>query len=61
MGQAGGFLGKLLGPLPKTEFPFMKYLLKPLARTTLTPLGLTVVAAERDAAVDKNWFVNKRC
>ena len=39
----------------------MKYLLKPLARTTLTPLGLTVVAAERDAAVDKNWFVNKRC
>ena len=33
IGQSGGFLGKLLGPLLKTGLPLIGNILKPLAKT----------------------------
>ena len=33
--QSGGFLGRLLEPLLKTGLPFMKIVLKPLAKSDL--------------------------
>ena len=42
--QSGCFLGKLLGPLLKTELPLIKSLIKPLAKNVLIPLGLTAAA-----------------
>ena len=43
--QSGGFLGTLLGPLLKTGLPLTKNVLKPLAKRTLIPLGLTASAS----------------
>ena len=43
-GQSGGFLGRLLGPLLKTGLPSIGNVLKPLAKSVLTPLGLTEAA-----------------
>ena len=37
--QSGGFLGRLLGPLLKTELPLMKSVIQPLAKSILIPLG----------------------
>ena len=56
IGQSGGFLGRLLGPLLKTGLPSMKNALKPLAKSVLIPLGLTAVASATDAAIQKNIF-----
>ena len=39
--QSGGFLGRLLGPLLKTELPLIENVIKPLAKSVLIPLGLT--------------------
>ena len=36
--QLGGFLGKLLGPLLKTESPLIKKVITPLAKSILIPL-----------------------
>ena len=55
IGQSGGFLGRLLGPLLKTGLPLMKNVLKPLAKSALIPLGL-IAAAATDAAIYKNMF-----
>ena len=52
--QSGGFLGRLLRPLLKTGLPLMKNVLKPLAKSVLIPLGLTV--AVTDAAIPKKIF-----
>ena len=54
IGQTGGFLGRLLGPLPKTGLPLMKKVLKTLAKSLLTPLGLTASASV--AAIHKKMF-----
>ena len=43
--QPGGFPGKLFGPLLKTGLPLMKNLIKPLGKSVLIPLGLTVASA----------------
>ena len=51
--QSGGFLGKLLGPLPKTGLPLMKSVIKPLAKSVLIPLGLTAAASAADAGIHK--------
>ena len=56
IGQSGGFLGRLLGPLLKTELPLMRNALKPLAKSVLTPLGLTPAASAVDAAIQKTMF-----
>ena len=42
--QSGGFLGRPLGPLLKTELPLTKSVIKPLAKNVLIPLGLTAAA-----------------
>ena len=51
--QLGGFLGKLLGPLLKTELPLIKNVIKPLAKSVLIPLGLTAAASVADAGIYK--------
>ena len=51
--QSGVFLGRLLGPLLKTGLPLMKNVIKSLAKSILTPLGLTAAAAAADAGIHK--------
>ena len=51
IGKSGEFLGKLLGPLLKTDMPLMKNILKPLSKNDLIPLGLRAAAAATDAAI----------
>ena len=58
IGQSGEFLGRLLGPLPKTRLPLIKNVLKPLAKSVLIPLGLTVAASATDASIHKKMFVS---
>ena len=48
--QLGGFLGRLLGPLPKIGLPLISNVVKPLAKSVLIPLGLTAAA---DAGIHK--------
>ena len=56
IGQSGGFLDRLLGPLLKTGLLLMKNVLKPLAKSILIPLGLTSAASATDAAIHKKLF-----
>ena len=56
IGQSGGFLGRLLGPLLKTGLPLLGNVLKPLAKRVLIPLGLTAVASATDLAIHENMF-----
>ena len=56
IGQSGGFLGRILGPLLKTGLPLMKNVLKPLAKSVLMLLGLTAAALATDAAIHKKMF-----
>ena len=51
--QSGGFFGRLLGPLLKTGLPLIKNVIKPLAKSVLIPLGLTVAASAADAGIHK--------
>ena len=54
--QSGGFLGRLLGPLLETGLPLIKNLIKPLAKSVLIPLGLTVAASAADTGIlKKSW------
>ena len=50
---SGWFLGRLLGPLLKTELPLMKNVIKSLAKSVLSPLGLTAAASAVDARIHK--------
>ena len=45
IGQSGGFLGRLLGPLLKPGLPLIKNGLKSLVKSVLIPLGLTAAAS----------------
>ena len=56
IGQSGGFLGRLLGPLLKTRLPSIGNVLKPLAKTIFILLGLPKVAPATDAAIHKKMF-----
>ena len=49
--QPAGFLGRLLGPLLKTGLPFIKNVIKPLAKSVLISLGLTAAALVADAGI----------
>ena len=51
--QSGGFLGRLLSPLLKTELPPIKSVIKTLAKNVLIPLGLKVAASAADAGIHK--------
>ena len=39
IGQSGGFLGRLFGPLLKTRLPLIGNVLKPFVKSVLIPLG----------------------
>ena len=52
IGQSGGFLGRRLGSLLKSELLWIGNVLKPLAKSVLIPLGLTAASAT-DAAIHK--------
>ena len=54
--QSGGFSGRLLGPLLKTELPLIGNVLKQLAKIVLIPLGLTAAASATNAAIHKKMF-----
>ena len=57
IGQSGGFLARLLGPLLKTRFPLKGNVLKLLPKRVLIPSGLAAVAAAAtDAVIHKNIF-----
>ena len=53
--QSGGFLGRLLGPLLKTGLPLTKNVVKPLAKSVLIPLRLTVAASAANAGIHKKY------
>ena len=58
IGQSGGFLGRLLWPLLKTDFPLMKNVLKPLAESVLVPLALTAaILAKKDFGSAMSTFI----
>ena len=56
VGQSGGFLGRLLGPLLKTGFHLIRNVLKSLAKSFLIPLGSTAAASAIDAAIHEKIF-----
>ena len=56
IGQSGGYLSRILGPLLKTGLPLMKNVLKPLAKNVLISLGLTAAASTTDAAIHEKIF-----
>ena len=51
--QSGGFFGRLLCPLLKTELPLISNVIKQLAKSVLIPLALTSAASEADARIHK--------
>ena len=53
--QSRGFLGRLLGPLLKTELPLIKSVIKPLDKIVLIPLELTATASAADAEIQKKY------
>ena len=53
MVQLGAFLGKLLGPLLKTGLLLIETVIKLLAKSVLSPLGLTAAASAADAGIHK--------
>ena len=56
IGQSGGYLSRILGPLLKTGLPLMKNVLKPLAKNVLISWGLTAAASTTDAAIHEKMF-----
>ena len=56
MGQLGGFLDSLVGPLLMTALPLMRNLLKPLAKSVLMPLGLTAAVSATYVALLKMYL-----
>ena len=59
IGQSGGFLGRLLGPLLKIGLSLIGNVLKSLPKSVLIPLGLTAAAAT-DAAICNKIFGSGR-
>ena len=55
--RSGGFPGRLLGSLLKMGLPLIKYVIKPLAKSILIPLGLTAAASVADAGIHKKNLV----
>ena len=50
---SGGFLGRILRPLLKTDLPLIKNILKPLGKSVLIPLSLRAVASAADGRTRK--------
>ena len=53
--QSRGFLGRLLGPLLKTELPLIKSVIKLLDKSVLIPLELTAAASVADLEIQKKY------
>ena len=53
--QEVGFLN-FLRPLMSVNLPLIKYVLTPLAKSILVPLGLTKAASAANAAIQKKIF-----
>ena len=53
--QLGGFLSRLLGTLLKARLPLIKNVIRPLAKSVLIPLWLTVAASAADAGIHKKY------
>ena len=51
--QSRGFLGRLLDLLFKTALPLIKNVIKPLPKSVLIPLGLTVASSAVDTRIHK--------
>ena len=51
--QPGGFLGRLLRSLLRTGLPLTKSVIKPLAKSVLVLLRLTVATSAADAGIHK--------
>ena len=51
--QSRGFLGRLLDLLFKTALPLIKNVIKPLPKSVLIPLGLTVASSAVDTGIHK--------
>ena len=56
LAKLGGFLGRLLGPLLKTGLSLMGSVVKPLAKSVLTPVVLTAATSATDAAIHHKMF-----
>ena len=56
IGNLGGFCSSLLGPFLKSGLHLIGNLLKPLSKSVLIPLALTVPASATDAASHKKMF-----
>ena len=54
--KLGGFSVILLGLVLKIGLPLIGDVLKPLAKSVLIPLGLTVAASPTDSAIHKKMF-----
>ena len=55
-GQWGEFLGRLLGSLLKTGLSLIGSVLKPLSKSVLIPLAITVAAPATNAPTHKEMF-----
>ena len=53
--QSGGFPGRALGPLLKIGLSLIKNVIKPLAESSLIPIGLTAATSAADARIHKNF------
>ena len=60
IGQSGGFLSRLLGPLLKTGMPLIGNVIKSLPKRILIPLGFTAAAPSTDTAIHKKMFGSGR-
>ena len=60
IGQPGGYLGRLLGPLQKAGFPILENVLKPLAKSAIIILELTATSATNAAIYMKLFGSNMR-
>ena len=56
IGQPGGFLGRLLGPLLKNGLSLIGNVIKSLAKSVLIPLGLTATVSATDTTIHKRIF-----
>ena len=54
IGQSGGFLGRILGPILKSVLPLIGNVLELLAKSVLIPLGLTAAVSATDVVIHKN-------
>ena len=55
--QSGGFLGRLLEPSLKIDLTLMKNVLKPLVKSILILLGLTVATSAASAGINKKFSI----